>query len=160
MSSNTMSSPVIVASFALVACVGIVSLAFGNSNSWLITGGMVLMTGTAFLALILLTLKPKSRHVMLTRIAAMPLPKSLSPLRWFCQLIFGLVLISGLLITSEIYHFRTSALNILLELAVSIWAIYLFYLVLFGSVRYLVKPQKDREQRLQEKPPEAEFLDY
>lgn len=132
--------------FALIASTGLIALAIDAAPSIGKTLILTLIAGGSFICLILQSLKPKSRLIALDKAAAMPLPKWLSPLRWFLSVMF---ISLGLGLLTLLGQSNPGDLVLLLGF-ISYCALFLGlffgYLLFFGSIRYFVRSSSRKKR--------------
>lgn len=150
--------------FALIASAGLIALAIDGDPTISRTVIVTLIAGGSFLCLILQSLKPKARVIALDRVASMPLPKWLSPLRWFLSIILISLGFSLLSFLGQIYPGTSVVLSGLLSFSGLFIGLFFLYLLIFGSIRYFVRSssrRKREEAEIEEEPnPEDEVDAY
>lgn len=132
--------------FALIASAGLIALAIDGAPSIPKTVIVTLIAGGSFICLMLQSLKPKARVIALARVAAMPLPGWLSPLRWFLSIIFISLGFAGLSLLGRNYPGAWVVLSGFLSFSALVIGLFFGYLLLFGSIRYFVRSGSRRKR--------------
>ena len=145
-------------SFAVITSVGLIALAIAQGYVWPIILVIAIITAAAFISLVLQSLKPKARLIALTRVAAMPLPKRLSPLRWFVSVILFVIFLGAWVIAAEALDLAGGISEALWRLVSLAGAAYFLYVAIFGSIRYFIRPREKETSRDDSDAEESEIV--